>query len=78
MHDPTETKELLFRALGEAVTRIWSHLPQGIQQQIFEGAVMSQGESMRQELAMFLHEKHSRTVDSVKSQAVPEPDSLGG
>jgi hypothetical protein len=25
-----------------------------------------------------LHEKHSRTSDSIKARAIPEPDSLGG
>jgi hypothetical protein len=78
MDSPGENKELLFHALGEAVGRIWSNLPQAVQHQIFEEAVMSQGESMRQQLAVFLHEKHSRTLDSAKDRAVPEPDSLGG
>ena len=73
-----ENKELLFHALGEAVVRIWSNLPQGIQHSIFKQAVMSQGEAMRQQLAVFLHEIHSRTLNSVKDRAMPEPDSLGG
>ena len=74
----TETKEHVFRALGEAVVAIWSRLPQDIQHDLFEGAVTSQGESMRQQIAVFLHAKHSRTSDAVKSSAMPEPDSLGG
>jgi hypothetical protein len=78
MDGPSENKELLFHALGEAVVRIWSNLPQAVQQHIFEEAVMSQGESMRQQLAVFLHEKHARTLDSIKDKALPEPDSLGG
>jgi hypothetical protein len=78
MDDPSETDELLFRALGEAVGRIWSTLPQAVQQHIFEEAVMSQGGAMRQRLAVFLHDKHSRTLDSLKERAMPEPDSLGG
>ena len=41
---PTETKEQVFRALGEAVVAIWSRLPQDIQHDLFEGAVTSQGE----------------------------------
>ena len=57
---------------------IWSRLPQDVQHDLFEGAVASQGESMRQQIAVFLHEKHSRTSDSAKSRAMPEPDSLGG
>ena len=78
MDSVSETNKLLFHALGEAVGRIWSNLPQDIQHHIFEEAVMSQGESMRQQLAVFLHEKHSRTVNSAKDRAMPEPDSLGG
>jgi hypothetical protein len=78
MESPGENKELLFHALGQAVGRIWSNLPQAVQHQIFEEAVMSQGESMRQQLAIFLHGKHSRTMGSIKDSAVPEPDSLGG
>ena len=78
MDRPGEATELLFHALGEAVVGIWSNLPQAIQHHIFEEAVMSQGESMRQQLAIFLHDKHSRTLSSIKDRAVPEPDSLGG
>jgi hypothetical protein len=72
------TRELLFRALGEAVARIWSNLPQAVQQHVFEEAVKSHGESIRQQLAVFLHDKHSRTSDSIKARAMPESDSLGG
>ncbi len=73
-----ENKEQLFRALGEAVVRNWSKLPQAVQQHLFEEATLSQGESIRQQLAVFLHDKHTRTLDSIKAHAVPEPDSLGG
>lgn len=78
MEGPGETDQLLFHALGEAVGRIWSNLPPAVQKQIFEEAVMSQGEAMRQKLAVFLHDKHKRTLDSMKERAMPEPDSLGG
>ena len=66
---PIETKEQVFRALGEAVVKIWSRLPQDVQHDLFEGAVASQGESKRQQLAVFLHGQHSRTSDAVKSRA---------
>jgi hypothetical protein len=75
---PHESKEQVFRALGESVVRIWSHLPQDIQHHLFEGAVTSQGESARQQIAVFLHGQHLRTSDSMKARAMPEPDSLGG
>ena len=71
--------EQLTRALGEAVIRIWSNLPQDVQNHLFQEAVTSQGESMRSQLAIFLHDKHSRTADPLgKPRETPEPDSLGG
>lgn len=73
-----ENKEQLFRALGEAVVRNWSKLPQAVQQYLFEEATQSQGNSIRQQLAVFLHGKHTRTLDSIKAHAALEPDSLGG
>ena len=78
MDESSETKQVIFPALGEGVVRIWSDLPQAVQQHLFEEAVMSLGESMRESLAVFLHHKHTRTSDALKARAVPEPDSLGG
>ena len=75
---PTQIEEQAVRALGHAVTRIWSKLPQDVQHHLFEEAVMSQGESGRQQLAVFLHDLHSRTSDSLKARAIAEPDCLGG
>jgi hypothetical protein len=49
-----------------------------VQHDLFEDAVASRGEGTRQELAVFLHHAHSRTGDAIRSQAAPEPDSLGG
>ena len=54
------TKERLTRALGQAVIRIWSNLPQDVQDHLFREAVASQGEFIRSQLAVFLHDKHSR------------------
>jgi hypothetical protein len=48
------------------------------QQRLFEEAVMFQGEAFRQPLAIYLHDRHERTTDALKAEAVPEPDSLGG
>jgi hypothetical protein len=73
------TKEQLTRALGEAVIRIWSNLPQDVQDLLFKEAVASQGESIRSQLAVFLHDKHERTADPLGSpREMNEPDSLGG
>jgi len=73
------TAEQLTRALGEAVIRIWSNLPQDVQNHLFQEAVTSQGESIRPQLAVFLHDKHPRTLDPLgKPREMIEPDSLGG
>jgi hypothetical protein len=70
--------EQLSRALGQAVARCWSSLPQDIQHNLFEAAVTSEGETIRQRLAVFLQGKRERAVDIVQARAMPEPDSLGG
>jgi hypothetical protein len=72
------TADKLSRALGQAVARGWSSLPQEIQHNLFEAAVASEGETIRQQLAVYLHGKHERTVDAAQARAMPEPDSLGG
>jgi hypothetical protein len=73
------TAERLTRALGEAVVRTWSNLPHDVQHHLFEQAAKSVGESMRPQLAIFLHDKHSRTADPLgKPRDMIEPDSLGG
>jgi hypothetical protein len=79
--DPTSTviTDQLTRALGEAVIRIWSNLPQEVQNHFFQEAVSSQGESIRSQLAVFLHDKHTRTSDPFGNpREIPEPDSHGG
>jgi hypothetical protein len=73
-----ESVDYLSRALGQAVARCWSQLSQEAQHDLFEAAVNSEGEKIRQQLAIFLHGKHDRTVDAVHAQATLEPDSLGG
>jgi len=73
-----EAADKLSQALGQAVARCWSILPQDIQHKLFEAAVTAHGETIRQELAVYLHWKHDRTTDAARSRAVPEPDSLGG
>ncbi|CAN5918892.1 hypothetical protein BH11PSE3_BH11PSE3_40370 [soil metagenome] len=66
-------------ALGTAVSAIWGQLPAQVQHDLFEAAVRAAGEATREELAVFLHQRHPRTVDGWKKlRDVPEPDSLGG
>ena len=40
---PSVAADQLTRALGEAVIRIWSDLPQEVQDHLFKGAVASRG-----------------------------------
>jgi hypothetical protein len=76
---PQRPVDQLTRALGEAVIRIWSNLPQDVQNHLFREAVRSQGESIRSQLAVFLHDKHPRTLDPLGGpREMTEPDSLGG
>jgi len=75
---PAQTQTEMSRALGSAVERSWSRLPQSIQHRLFEAAVAAQGEAMRHDLAVYLHQHHPRTCDSIRMQALLEPDSLGG
>jgi hypothetical protein len=68
----------LIKSLGHAVAAVWGELPPGAQHDLFEAAVRSAGERVREDLAAFLHSQHPRTLDGDKPRQVPEPDSLGG
>ncbi|HWV54481.1 hypothetical protein [Pseudorhodoplanes sp.] len=53
-------------ALGQAVIGAWGELPHDIQQRLFEDAVLAghhaeRDESLREQLAVFLHNHHPRT-----------------
>ncbi len=57
----------LSSVLGRAVIAAWSDLPQNVQHDLFERAVMAghekeRDESLREELAQFLHDHHKRTA----------------
>lgn len=61
------SKQRFTAALGEAVVDAWGQLPQEIQQLIFEKAVVcghhdERDESLREQLAEFLHDHHPRTA----------------
>ena len=76
---PSVTADQLSRALGEAVIRIWSNLPQDVQLHLFQEVVTSHGESIRAQLAVFLHDKQPRISDPLGNpREMTEPDSLGG
>ena len=53
-------------ALGTAVVHVCGELPQEIQEKLFEHAVVighkgERDESLREQLAKFLHDRHKRT-----------------
>jgi len=53
--------------LGLAALDLWSDLPQETQHQVFERAVLlghrtEADESLREQLAAFLHDRHQRTA----------------
>jgi hypothetical protein len=73
-----EVADKIARALGQGLAQCWSRLPQELQQDIFEATVKLEGEAIRHQLALYLHGKHARTVQSLQARATPEPDSLGG
>jgi hypothetical protein len=56
-------REHVIAALGEAVIASWSHLPQPIQEELFEQAarVSGRGADFREDLAVCLHQVHART-----------------
>jgi glucose-6-phosphate-specific signal transduction histidine kinase len=59
-----------FLVLGAAAADLWSELPQELQQQLFERAVLlghqgEQDESLREQLAKFLHDHHERTAQAL-------------
>jgi hypothetical protein len=75
---PKDTSEQLARALGEAVLKLWGDIPAGLQTRLFREATTAQDVKLRPQLAIFLHDKHPRTAAGKRSQAMIEPDSLGG
>ena len=63
----SENPERFAKVLGEAALDLWSELPQQLQQQLFERAVRlghktERDESLREQLAQFLHAHHERTA----------------
>jgi hypothetical protein len=60
--------ERFVRVLGQALIARWSALPADLQHELFEDAVVlghegERDESLREELARFLHERHPRTAN---------------
>jgi hypothetical protein len=69
-----EKIESFAAALGRATLDLWSTLPQEVQQNLFEQAVVrghqsERDESLREQLAQFLHDHHERTAKRNAGQA---------
>jgi ABC-type nickel/cobalt efflux system permease component RcnA len=65
-HATGEASARFFLVLGVAAADLWSELSQELQQTLFERAVVlghqsERDESLREQLAKFLHEHHERT-----------------
>ena len=54
------TTDRISRALGHAVARMWAGLPHDLQSRLFD-EVVAENEDMKPDLALLLHEQHSRT-----------------
>lgn len=66
--------ERFAEALGLATLDLWSELPPEVQHRLFEQAVVrghksERDESLREQLAQFLHAHHERTVKRDAGQA---------
>jgi len=64
--DSHENAARYFLALGAAAADLWSDMPAELQQTLFERAVLlghqsERDESLREQLAKFLHVRHDRT-----------------
>jgi hypothetical protein len=61
-----EKTDRLLSLLGEAAVHLWAELPRGVQEKLFEHAVVighqsERDESLREQLARYLHDRHVRT-----------------
>jgi hypothetical protein len=61
-----KAEDRIRHVLGAAVIACWPDLPHDIQQLLFEKAIVAghrgeRDESLREELARFLHERHRQT-----------------
>ena len=71
--------DAIMTALGRAIAARWGDLPTSVQRDLFETAVRAGGRGAREELALYLHQHHPRTLDGEHPAGhTPEPDSLGG
>ena len=69
-----QENDRMARVLGAAVISRWAELPQPIQEKLFEAAIVlghqsERDESLREELAKFLHDHHKRTTPAESREA---------
>ena len=57
------------QSIGRAALRLWPDLPREFQEQLFEQAVGAD-ETLRHQLAQYLHDHHPRTAHPAKPTAV--------
>jgi hypothetical protein len=57
------------QAIGGAALNIWPHLPRDVQERLFEDAAKAD-ETLRQQLAIYLHNHHPRTAHPPRPTAV--------
>lgn len=55
--------------IGHAALDLWARLPRSVQEELFEHAVGAD-EQLRQQLAIYLHQHHPRTVHPPKPTAL--------
>jgi hypothetical protein len=63
-----ENSSRFLHVLGAAAAELWSELPHELQHTLFERAVVlghnsERDESLREQLAKFLHDRHPRTAE---------------
>ncbi len=65
-----EDSDRYFLVLGTATADLWRDLPHQLQQSLFERAIVlghktERDESLREQLAKFLHDHHARTAERI-------------
>ena len=56
------------QVIGDGALRLWPDLPRDIQERLFEESVGGD-ETLRHQLALYLHDQHPRTVHPPKPTA---------
>lgn len=65
----TSVDERCEALIGRSALALWSRFPRDVQEMLFEAAV-SGNESLRHDLAVFLHDRHPRTAHPPKPTVV--------